>query len=112
MNYIVAIIISSLLFVSCKTTTVTKPEAGSSKKLETKIKQNLAIKGTVKKQELTTYQYGSHTFTTESKTYALQSKTVNLDDFVGKEITILGEKIDGYPLSGGPEYIKVLKIVR
>ena len=110
MKYIVIIAISSILFLSCKTTKESKSELIKGKEVETEINKSLSITGTVAKQGITTYQYGSHTLKIEKGFYALTSKTVNLDDFVGKEITIIGEKIEGYPLSGGPEYIKVIEV--
>jgi hypothetical protein len=65
------------------------------------------FKGLVKKQMVTTYMYGTHTITEEGKTYALKSSTVNLDQYVDKTVTVKGNKIDGYPVDNGPEYIDV-----
>lgn len=69
-------------------------------------KQTIEFKGTILKQGITTYQYGTHT----ASTYALRSEELNLDDFLNQEVKIVGKKIEGYPVDGGPEYIEVTKI--
>jgi hypothetical protein len=35
---------------------------------------------------------------------------VNLDDHINQNITVVGYKIDGYPVDGGPDYIEVEEI--
>jgi hypothetical protein len=67
---------------------------------------NIEIAGTIQEQGITTYQYGTHTV----PGYALRSSAVNLDDYINQNVTIVGYKIDGYPLSGGPDYIEVEEI--
>ncbi len=66
----------------------------------------LEITGTIQKQGITTYQYGTHTLAG----YALRSGTVPLDSYVGQVVTVIGHKIEGYPVDGGPEYIEVEEI--
>ena len=68
------------------------------------------LRGLVAKQGITTYQYGTHTFSTEENFYALRSETVVLDAYEGETIVIVYEKIDGYPVDGGPEYLNVIKV--
>ena len=68
------------------------------------------FQGLLNKQGPTTYQYGTHTLTNSSKTYALTSKELDLDKYVGRNVIITGEKISGYPVDGGPEYIEVKEI--
>jgi len=68
------------------------------------------FKGLLKKQEITTYQYGTHTISNEGKTYALKSSTINLDTHVNKTATVKGNKINGYPVDGGPEFIDVKEV--
>ena len=110
MKYIV-IILSIFIFNSCKT-----KQESTSKDLVVKenksenTQKELELTGLIAKQGVTTYQYGSHTLKTKNQLYTLKSKTINLDNYIGKTITIVGEKIDGYPISGGPVYVKVLKI--
>ncbi|MDG2343085.1 MAG: hypothetical protein P8L23_00725 [Flavobacteriales bacterium] len=62
--------------------------------------------GLIQKQGITTYMYGTHTITD----YALKSNSINLDNYIDKNVSIIGEKIDGYPVDGGPDYIEVKKI--
>lgn len=65
------------------------------------------FKGLIQKPEVTSYMYGTHTITENGKTYAIQSKTINLDLYISKKVTVKGTKINGYPLDGGPELIDV-----
>jgi len=41
----------------------------------------------------------------------LKSNLVILEDFINRDVTIIGYKIEGYPLDGGPVYIEVTDIV-
>lgn len=73
--------------------------------------KSMEITGTIQQQGITSYQYGTHTITTENDTfYALKSEKVNLDDYIDEEVTIIAEKIEGYPLSGGPDYLLVHEV--
>lgn len=79
--------------------------AGCSKKFE---RENvIRLTGKVQKLEMTTFQYGTHLLKAGDKTYALTSKKVDLNLSVGKEVTLKGTKVKGYPLEGGPELIEV-----
>ena len=64
---------------------------------------HIEVSGVIQEQGITTYQYGTHTIAG----YALRSTAVNLDDYVDMEVTVSGHKIEGYPISGGPDYIEV-----
>ncbi len=68
--------------------------------------------GTIHQQGITTYQYGTHILTDSSgeKVYALQSDMLTLDSYLNVYVEIEGNKIKGYPVDGGPEYLKVSKI--
>ena len=66
----------------------------------------LEINGVIQKQGITTYQYGTHTISG----YAIRSNSLNLDDYVDQNVTIIGRKIEGYPIEGGPDYLEVIKI--
>jgi len=67
---------------------------------------NIEITGTIQKQGITSYQYGTHTISG----YALRSNSVDLDNYINQNITVVGYKIDGYPIDGGPDYIEVEEI--
>ena len=67
---------------------------------------SVEIVGTIQKQEITTYQYGTHTISG----FALSSSSIALDDYINQNVTIVGYKIDGYPVDGGPDYIEVEEI--
>ena len=64
------------------------------------------ITGTIQEQGITTYQYGTHTISG----YALRSNSVTLDDYINQYVTVVGHKINGYPVDGGPDYIEVEEI--
>ena len=65
------------------------------------------ITGIIQKQGVTSYQYGTHIISE----YALRSNSVILDDFINYNATIIGYRIEGYPIDGGPVYIEVTDIV-
>jgi uncharacterized lipoprotein YehR (DUF1307 family) len=68
--------------------------------------------GTILQQGGTTYQYGSHVLKSENDEtiYALESDEINLDNHLNKKVEIKGHKVKGYPVSGGPELIRVTKV--
>lgn len=66
----------------------------------------IVASGLLQEQGVTTYQYGTHTL----GSYALRSSSVNLDLYVNQQVTIRGQKVDGYPVDGGPELIEVASI--
>lgn len=72
---------------------------------------SIKLTGKVQQQGITSYQYGSHTLSAEEGFYALTSEKVDLDNYVGQEITVKAEKIEGYPVEGGPEYLRVLEVI-
>jgi hypothetical protein len=63
--------------------------------------------GVIEKTGITTYMYGSHTISNNGEKYALQSTTINLDNYINKKVTIKGSKVEGYPVEDGPELIDV-----
>jgi ABC-type metal ion transport system substrate-binding protein len=72
--------------------------------------EQIEVTGTVKIRGITTYQYGTHTISNNSAYYALKSDIYNLDDYVNQNVTVIGETITGYPLSGGPYYLNVIEV--
>jgi len=107
MKYLIIIAISSLTLFSCKTKPEFKPEAAKKEIIEV---ESITVSGKIEKQGITSYQYGTHVIKDNDTRYALSSKSINLDSFVGKTVTVVGEKIKGYPVSGGPIYLNVLKV--
>jgi len=65
--------------------------------------------GIVKAWHCNYHMYGTHKL--ESNTggvlFALTSSSVNLDDYEGVYVEVIGKRIDGYPVDDGPEYIEV-----
>ena len=72
---------------------------------------NYNYAGTLAPLEMSIWQYGTHTFTTESREfYAVKSETINLDEYLGKPVYILGDVIDGYPVDSGPIFVDIKKV--
>lgn len=68
------------------------------------------LEGVIAVQGITTYQYGTHTLTTDTEFFALRSETVDLEQFINQNVVIRFEKISGYPVDGGPDYLEVLEV--
>ena len=66
--------------------------------------------GVIEQQGITSYQYGTHTLTSEATFYALTSETVDLDQYLNQEVSLKAEKVEGYPVDGGPVYLRVLEV--
>ena len=95
----------SLLFF---TATCNNQTSNDNKSMDTTT--SIEVEGTIEAIGMTSWQYGTHTLTNDEDFYALRSKTVKLDQYEGKTVTIVAQKIDGYPVDGGPEFLEVLKI--
>ncbi len=72
----------------------------------------ISATGVVEKPEITTYMYGTHAITDEESgtPYALTSENVDLDAYVGEEVTIYGAPVPGYAggeVEGGPALLEV-----
>lgn len=73
--------------------------------------QNLVqLTGKIEKLGMSTFQYGTHTIEAAGKSYALKSSAVDLNGFTGKEVTLKGTKVAGYPIENGPELIEVTEV--
>lgn len=72
----------------------------------------ITISGTIKKQGITTYMYGTHVLLDDNgKTlYALRSESVDLDRFIGRKVAVKGGLVKGYPVDFGPRYLDVKSI--
>lgn len=75
--------------------------------------------GIIQKQGVTTYQYGTYVLKgkplsgnpdEKESIFALRSKKIKLNKFIGKKVIVTGKKIAGYPIEGGPDFIEVLAI--
>ena len=64
------------------------------------------VTGKIQQQGMTTYQYGTHVMAG----YALRSGTIDLDKYIGQTVTLVGYRIEGYPIDGGPDFLEVEKI--
>ncbi|WP_139134284.1 hypothetical protein [Crocinitomix algicola] len=67
------------------------------------------LTGVLEKNDgITTYQYGEFFI----GTFALRSDKIDLLDYVNEKVQIKGDKIEGYPIENGPEYLEVIEIER
>ena len=105
MKLIILLTSVSLLFF---TATCNNQTSNDNKSMDTTT--SIEVDGTIEAIGMTSWQYGTHTLTNDENFYALRSKTVKLDQYEGKTVTIVAQKIDGYPVDGGPEFLEVLKI--
>lgn len=71
--------------------------------------------GVLEKPDMTTYMYGTHAIT-DAETgaqYALGSESVDLDAYVGEEVTVTGDPVPGYgngQVEGGPALLEVSEV--
>jgi hypothetical protein len=73
----------------------------------TRTRASLELTGTLTRQGVTTYQYGTHVLLVNSAPYALESSTVDLDQYINQTVTIIGDPEPGFPMDGGPALIEV-----
>lgn len=99
MKIFIALIIGTLILFGI--------QACQSKKLAS---NQIEVSGVIQKQGTTTYQYGTHVINSNDKQYALKSSSLDLNRYLKQNVTIIGEKIAGYPIENGPEYLEVLKV--
>lgn len=66
--------------------------------------------GTIEPAGITSYQYGTHRLETGNEFYALKSEAVDLARYEGRKVSIIATKVEGYPVDGGPVYLKVKKV--
>lgn len=71
----------------------------------------MTVTGTIQEQGITSYQYGTHTLTNSDVFYAVKSDSLDLNDYLNREVTVRVRPIEGYPIEGGPEYLEVLEVV-
>lgn len=99
MRKFLLLFVFSLLLFSCKSSITSSPGSFTSV-------------GVIRKIGVTTYMYGSHSLHDKDGRLllALKSSSVNLDKYENKMVLLSGDKINGYPVDGGPEYISVLSV--
>jgi hypothetical protein len=68
--------------------------------------------GTMEKLEVSYFMYGTHVLRSQGGDilYALKSGSQDLAAFENRKVTITGTRIEGYPVSGGPEYLEVIQV--
>jgi len=73
---------------------------------------SISASGFVEKLEASTWMYGTYTLDDSNGKllYALKSQDYNLDNFNNKKVNLSGNRVEGYPIDGGPILIDVKKI--
>ena len=69
--------------------------------------------GVIRPQGLSTYMYGTHVLVDaqERTRYALRSADAALlDRHVGQRVRVLGTRVPGYPVDGGPVLLDVTRV--
>jgi len=103
---VVALLIVTLVAVlsSCATTQRTTHQS----------RYERTITGAVKPAGMTSFMYGSHLLYDDRgrMTYALTSDQVELSHYEGEWVEVSGDTVDGYPVDGGPPYLRVEQIRR
>jgi len=59
---------------------------------------------------ITSYQYGTHRLISSDSIFALRSSQIDLIKFENKTVRVSGERMEGYPLEGGPVLIDVSEV--
>ncbi len=72
--------------------------------------KTITLTGRVEKLGLTPFRYGSHSIKMRGQVYSIKSSSINLDNYLDRQVIIKGNKVPGYPLEGGPELIEVTDI--
>lgn len=70
----------------------------------------ITITGRVEKLGITTFRYGTHSIKAQGQVYSLKSASINLDNFLDRQVTLKGTKVTGYPVEGGPQLIEVVDV--
>ena len=72
----------------------------------------LEFSGLLVRQGVTTYQYGSHILLSADSVSAwvLTSSVVDLEPYVGTDVTVEGLWREGYPIEGGPVLLEVVRV--
>jgi len=72
--------------------------------------EDVTATGELIRLAVTAFMYGTHGLMTNGDpTHALKSSVVNLDDYLGEDVTVNGSLIHG-GLDGGPPYIDVVEV--
>ena len=74
--------------------------------------ESALVTGTLERQDITTYQYGTHVISDEASGafYALNSDIIDLDAYIGQRVTVYGIPAPGHEsgqVEGGPPLVYV-----
>jgi hypothetical protein len=72
----------------------------------------IELEGKIEEIGPTFWMYGTHKITYNGKLFALKSSTINLDKYLNKKVTVWGDRVNGYPVDFGPEYIEVKRLIK
>lgn len=95
-----------LLLVGCTSSPSTIPDEPAAE---------IVVTGVVKPLQVASWQYGSYLLVNRQsgQRYALTGQSVDLSEHVGSgPVTVRGNFVDGYPVDGGPPYIRVFSVTK
>lgn len=71
----------------------------------------ISLSGIIEKMDyLTCYMYGSHTLETADSLFALESFTIDLDQYHEVPVTVSAKIMKGYPIDFGPVCLDVVSV--
>jgi hypothetical protein len=118
--YKTTVFLCLLLLTACQLPNTVPPSEKQSNTVEA-INNSQLWAGVLEKAEVNSYMYGTHVLNgyplsgdtaTFGKTtpFAISSKAIDLDGWVGKKVIVMGKLVDGYPVENGPPFIEVHQI--
>jgi hypothetical protein len=74
--------------------------------------ERVMVAGRIEPAQMTSFMYGSHLLYDQSGrlTHALTSDGVDLSEYEGQQVIVRGVPVDGYPVDGGPPYLRVTDV--
>ena len=72
----------------------------------------IAAEGRIEAAGMTTWMYGSHVLVSAAGEirYALKSASLELSRWEGERVRLQGVPVSGYPVDGGPPYLRVIEV--
>lgn len=71
--------------------------------------REVRVRGRLERSGMTSYMYGTHVIVDRARRqrYALRGEGVDLDAYLGQQVELVGNRLHGYPVDGGPPYLAV-----
>jgi len=107
----------SIIFILTVCISMDDKEKSTEEKKQNKtdaVSYDIKARGIVERIGVSTWMYGTHVLKDKDGDilYALKSETVELSVYEGKTIVAAGSLVPGYPVDGGPKYLKVVDVLK